>query len=365
MRRFGMTVVVVASGCLLVAAAATANDGPLVVDGRRFSSWTDFTTSDYFQASGLRCGVPDRAARAALLGFALEGGVPGDCTSSTTNPSSDYDSTVTYEIPVVVHVITTAGGVGDVSDALIESQIDVLNEDFQAMLGTPGAAGTDVALHFVLASEDPGGLPTTGITRSANTTWYNDGGSYWNTLAWDPNRYLNIYTNTAGGNLGYVPFLPTDGGGVFVGNANDRVVIHWQSFGRPAVGGPPYDQGRTVTHEVGHYLGLEHTFSGVCASGSSPACYSNGDLICDTNPEQNPVFGCPGSSNQCASADPYHNYLDYSDDTCMTEFTPEQARRMRCALEHYRPDLYRLATPPIFDDDFESGDTSAWSAVAP
>ena len=83
--------------------------------------------------------------------------------------------------------------------------------------------------------------------------WYNDGGGYYFTLAWDTNRYLNIYTNTAGGALGYVPNLPQSG---IAGDPADRVVINWLSFGRGSAGGQPYNWCRTCTHEVGHYLGL-------------------------------------------------------------------------------------------------------------
>jgi hypothetical protein len=65
----------------------------------------------------------------------------------------------------------------------------------------------------------------------------------------------------------------------------------------------------------------------------------SGDRICDTNPEANPVFGCPGSSISCGSSDPFHNYMDYSDDDCYEEFTPEQINRMRCTLANWRVDL--------------------------
>jgi len=101
--------------------------------------------------------------------------------------------------------------------------------------------------------------------------------------------------------------------------------------------------GRTATHEVGHYLGLYHTFCGGC--GSSTACYSTGDLICDTNREQNPTYGCPSSKTSCSSPDPIHNYMDYTDDPCLWEFTPEQVNRIRCTLVYWRPDLYQTCVP--------------------
>jgi hypothetical protein len=120
-------------------------------------------------------------------------------------------------------------------------------------------------------------------------------------------------------------------------------VILWSAFGRPALGGAPYDQGRTLTHEVGHYLGLFHTFEGGC---STSACHTTGDRICDTASEANPEFGCPAGAVSCSSTpDPIHNYMDYTDDTCMTNFTQEQTRRMRCTLQSYRPLLAQPGGP--------------------
>jgi hypothetical protein len=177
---------------------------------------------------------------------------------------------------------------------------------------------------------------------------------------------LNIYTNTASNALGYVPFLPMDSGGALVGTAADRVVNLWSAFGLNSPIGPPFHLGRTVTHEVGHYFGLEHTFSGGCGTTTAPGCYTSGDLICDTNGESSPHSGCNAADSSCGSLDPVDNYMDYSDDLCMEMFTLEQTRRMRCAVENYRADLLTLVSgDDIFDDGFESGDTTLWSAVVP
>jgi hypothetical protein len=284
---------------------------------------------------GLRCGTPDRETRLAMFGVPEL--VPADCSAFSTNPTPDYDPTVIYEIQVVVHIImNNAGTQGVISNALVDTQIQIINEDFQAIMGSLGENGTNVQFRFVLASEDPDGNPTDGITRSMNTTWFNDGGAYWNTLAWDPTRYINIYTNTASGNLGYVPFLPADGAGV--GTAADRVVILWSSFGLGAPIGPPFDLGRTTTHELGHYFGLEHVFNGGCGIATMPGCYTTGDLICDTNSDSNSHFGCTPSSS-CGTPDPLDNYMEYTDDICMEKFTVEQTRRMRCSIDAYRSGL--------------------------
>ena len=111
----------------------------------------------------------------------------------------------------------------------------------------------------------------------------------------------------------------------------------------------------------------KNSFTGACSSSTPPACYTSGDLICDTNPESSPNFGCPGTRSTCGLADPIDNYMDYSDDVCMEMFTPEQSRRMRCSLEFWRPNLGEIIPigDPVFSDGFESGDTSSWSAQDP
>jgi hypothetical protein len=288
-----------------------------------FASWSDYVQSPFFQDHGLFCGT-DR------LSYPMAFGTTGDCSSSNTNPAAEYEPAggTTYSIPVVFHVLRRSNGAGDVSDALLNSQIDILNEDYRAMVGQSNGTpqiGVDARIEFTLA----------GITRSNSNAWYNDSGTYYNTLAWDTTRYLNIYTNQAGGNLGYA-YVPS-GGGV-VGQTWDRVVLNWRYVGRNAPGGAPYDQGRTATHEVGHYLGLYHTFQGGCATASMPGCYTSGDLICETNSESSAFFGC-GNRTTCGSPDPTDNYMDYTDDLCMNRFTAEQANRMRCTLSNFRVDL--------------------------
>lgn len=304
--------------------------------GESFTSWSDFTRSELFRSAGLRCGTPDRDP--TKLG--TKKAVPSDCGYGVTNPAAEYAPGEVYDIPVVFHVIQRTNGQGYVSPAQVQSQIQILNEDFGALPGSLGAPGVDTGIRFHLATVDPGGNPTTGITYTSNNSWFNDSGTYWKTLAWDTNRYLNIYTNSAGGDLGYVPEIPQAGN--LVGFDRDRVVVLWSTVGLNGPIGAPFNKGRTATHEVGHYLGLLHTFDGGC--GSASACYTTGDLICDTNRESTPHSGCSSFASSCGSPDPIHNYMDYSDDTCMWEFTQEQARRMRCTLENWRPLLAVPAT---------------------
>ena len=117
-----------------------------------------------------------------------------------------------------------------------------------------------------------------------------------------------------------------------MGSNADRVVVLYSTFGRNAPLAP-FDLGRTGTHEVGHYLGLDHTFAN---GGSSP-----GDQVADTPAEASPAYGCPVGRDTCSSAgvDPIFNYMDYTDDSCMDEFTSGQTTRMQNQVATYKPSL--------------------------
>ena len=304
-----------------------------------------------------RCSTPPPtpAGLAAPLGAT-------DCSMTQTNPGPQWEPAAVIRIPVVVHVIMdNACAQGVLTDAQVTSQIDILNEDFRALAGTPGALGYDTRVEFFLATQDPQGNPTTGITRDCNSTWYADQGDYWLTLAWNPFKYLNLYTNTAANARGYVPFLPADQPSM-IGQPQDRVVINTLAVGRNGPV-PAHNQGRTATHEIGHYLGLFHPYFNGCGVDTMPGCYTTGDRICDTPPDAAEHHGCtPGLG--CGSFPiPIENYMELTDDTCATGFTHEQARRVRCTLATYR----NTFAPPdlVFSDGFESGDLAGWAAHLP
>ncbi len=294
-----------------------------------------------------RCGYDDKRV---TIHEVSQGNQASDCNWSSTNPDEIYAPSFIYEIPVVVHVIQHTNGDGALSAVTVQDQIDVLNEDFRAIDGSLGAPGVDTRIQFRLATVDPDGAPTTGITYSTNDAWHNDEWTtpgYWEVLQWDPHRYLNIYSLNTVGYYGYYWGSP--------GSIEDGVYLWWRYVGNnssPTANNDNY--GRTATHEVGHYLGLHHTFQGGCASGD---CYSTGDLICDTNPQASETWGCPSSQQSCGTQVPVRNYMNYTDDNCMAEFTEEQTRRMRCRIQWYRPSL-----PDILDD---CGSSSTYCATSP
>jgi len=306
-------------------------DGTVHVGSQVFATAHDYVTSDAFRARGGRCGseAPERTDVASLI-------APGDCATNVTVINPDYNDDRVLVIQVVFHVIKRADGVGDISPALLQSQIDVLNEDFNAIMNTPGSAGSNTKLKFVLARYTPAGAPTVGYEVVTSDVYFDDPGSggaanaMKTALNWDPTRYLNIYTNDANGLLGYATFPQQS-----AGTSRDGVVVLWNSVGRNSPIGPPYNLGRTTTHEVGHYLGLFHTFQSGCGQTAAP--YTSGDLIGDTNRESQANFGCTPAASSCGGGmNPIENYMDYSDDGCMTKFTVEQSNRVRCAIVNYR-----------------------------
>jgi hypothetical protein len=222
-------------------------------------------------------------------------------------------------VPVYVHVITD-GAIGNVTDAQIAAQIQVLNRTYA---GAEGGAASGFS--FQLA----------GVTRTDNADWFyaGPGGveehSMKAALRTGGTNALNFYSTTAGDYLGwaYLPDISTKPGQADL----DGVVIDWESIpGTSTTYAGKYDQGETATHEVGHWLDLEHTFYRGCSSG--------GDFVADTPPEKTPTSGCPAGKDTCSAPglDPIHNYMDYSYDSCYTQFTPGQVQRMHDAWLLYR-----------------------------
>lgn len=254
----------------------------------------------------------------------------------------EASGTGAYVIPVVVHVVHN-GGTENITDAQIQSQIDALNEDFRKIAGTAGdGSGADTQIEFCLAKKDPQGRCTNGIVRIQSALTNHQ--SYQRAdlaqlSSWDATRYLNIYVvkSIAGSVLGYASF---PGG---PGDQDGCVIVH-KAFGRMGTAAAPNNKGRTATHELGHWLGLYHTFNGGCGND---LCME-GDLVCDTPPVINPNFGCPGSINSCNNDAPdlddqIQNYMDYTDDDCKSVFTQGQAQRMQATLAAIRTSIWTQA----------------------
>lgn len=219
---------------------------------------------------------------------------------------------INVRIPVAFHVITCRGE-GNVSQRQIDEQIAVLNRAF---------AGT--GYRFELASvdrtEDCQGfrlVPATGDEKKLKSA-----------LAIDVRHRLNVYTTKPGqGLIGWAYFpqsLPED-------HYMHGVVLHYGTLPGGSVTG--YNLGGTLAHEVGHYLGLYHTFQN--------GCEAPGDFVDDTPFEATPNTRCPRSRDTCPSPgdDPIHNYMDYSLDVCYSEITPGQDARMDAIVPVYRPSL--------------------------
>jgi hypothetical protein len=214
-----------------------------------------------------------------------------------------------YNIPVFFHIITS-NGQGMVTRRQLKAQLSVLNKSF-----------ADCGFSFYVK----------GVTLTDNPSWYTmTPGSAAEAQAKAALRegdegVLNIYiAGIGGGLLGWATFPWWYAGDPI----DDGVVVLNESL--PFGSAAPYNEGDTTTHEVGHWLGLYHTFQG--------GCFGNGDFVADTPPEASPAFGCPIGRDTCAGGgpDPIHNFMDYSDDDCMYEFTKGQCDRMVAAWQTYR-----------------------------
>jgi hypothetical protein len=217
-------------------------------------------------------------------------------------------------IDVAFHNITS-GAEGFVSRRTFTDQIQALNEryagsGFSFRLRSIDRVDRNSWFHM---------LPGNGNEKQAKMA-----------LAIDPAHTLNVYTCSPGQNLlgwAYFPFTP----GLTEDSFYHGVVVHYGSLPDGFIAN--YNLGLTLVHEAGHYLGLFHTFQG--------GCVAPGDYIDDTPFEASPAFGCPVGRNTCPQEgdDPIHNYMDYTYDSCYSEFTPLQIDWMQNVVAVYRPSL--------------------------
>lgn len=295
------------------------------------------------------------------------------CSDGSNDTGEPIGYQTIYRIPVVVHVVHNGEPVGtgpNISSAQVRSQIEVLNEDFRKKAGTNGynehPKGADTFIEFYLATEGPNGetLEEPGIDRvyGGRSEWPK--GYLRNPIEtslkpgtiWDPERYFNIWTVNFGGFvsrdlLGYAQF--PDASGLFGLNVDngpadtDGIVIGYKYFGSSEKGKfpvlvPPFDLGRTTTHEVGHWLGLRHIW------GDGDCLYD--DYCEDTPLSSEPSYGCPTVKITCMEEEMFENYMDYTDDACMNIFTQDQMERMYTVLQTSprRKEVVEIEERPIY-----------------
>ena len=282
--------------------------------------------------------------------------------TASVSRSGGVNRGVVYTVPIVFHVLHEGENVGDstnISNAQIYSCLAALNRDFRRNgadggIAQTGPLGADAEIEFCLARKDPNGNFTTGITRHdmSGVQGYLDSGVYhsatWRSDAsmksmvqWNPAEYINIwvvnkirsttniYQGGGGGVIGYATF---PGGPA----ASDGVVIRFSATGNDISGTKGYNlwsatnDNRVLTHEMGHYFNLYHTFQSTTSCTVTSPCATSGDLCCDTPPT------IVGSGNACTTPvcplDNKENYMQYQNGSCASDFTPNQVSRMRAVL---------------------------------
>ncbi|GLZ77340.1 zinc metalloprotease [Actinorhabdospora filicis] len=317
-QRFGRTIAATGAAALIIGAALTGSATTAAAPAPDSARCGDATSTDDFGPSydarpkkGAKHDANELTAKQAAN---RENDLNRRLSERSRGLAGPRAASATITIPVVWHVIMDNAGNGDVSDAVIASQIAVLNDAYDG--GAIGGAPT--AFRFSL----------TKVTRTKNSAWYGvvpetttevqmkaalrEGGD----------GTLNLYSANIGDNLlGWATFPTRSIGSI------DGVVILNASVPGGAAG--QYNEGDTATHEVGHWLGLYHTFEGGCSG--------RGDYVSDTPAEAEPQFEC-AARDSCGSAgtDPIHNFMDYTPDACMYEFTAGQATRALNTWNAYR-----------------------------
>lgn len=297
-----MTVVRRALALLASAALSLALAGPIVALASR-PAWACGPDGGGISARG---GIADRHGTVREKDT---GQVVHEMPAAAVN-AAPADSQVT--VPIWFHVIT-AGSTGSLTNRQLRAQVTQMNAAYG---GTYGGPDTGFAWTFA------------GVDRTDNAVWYasRSGGAEHamkHALKVAGGSVLNVYTTSGGAYLGWA-YLPeiTDTAQAYL----DGIVIDWRTVpGASTAYAGLYDEGDTLVHEAGHWLNLEHTFFGQCNKA--------GDYVDDTPPEKSASFGCPIGRDTCPApgVDPIHNYMDYSDDPCLTEFTPGQSQRMHDA----------------------------------
>jgi hypothetical protein len=270
------------------------------------------------------------------------------------------------KIPVVIHIVWKNED-ENISDAQVLSQIDVLNKDFRKLnadfKNIPSVfkdIAADCEVEFCLAQRDTQGKVTKGILRY-NTTVDNIGTTFINNKRavyysasggannWKPSEYLNIWVCRMSNTLGVTTTLSK----ALTTPAEDGIIVDYRVFGTigTAANTAGHKNGRTATHEIGHYFNLLHVW------GSNNTC-DDDDMVSDTPLQAEPSSGCPSfpSNDICSPSIMYSNFMDFTNDECMGLFTLGQKGRMIATLNGFRAGLLRGAGCEIVstqDIDFQ------------
>ncbi len=280
--------------------------------------------------------------------FAIHHQETMDYLQNPNTTQSNKNANVVVTIPVVFHVLYKTS-IQNISDAQINSQLTILNNDFRKLNSdfstvVPAAfqgLGADVEILFCKATRTPAGVASTGIERKSVPSSFVFENDYFATAgltAWDPTKYLNIWIGRFTNNqlLGFA-YLPSA-----AGLAYDGLCIGDQFFGNTGTATAPFNKGRTATHEIGHYFGLLHPWGD---DGSTCGTAANSDGVSDTPATNDPYSGCPtfpNNTNACTSTtngSMFMNYMDYVNDACMAFFTNGQKTIMRNTLNGPRASL--------------------------
>jgi len=270
------------------------------------------------------CGTPHLTVDEVAFEDKMSSAFKTNVCSKLPHLNLCQEKKVVTNVCLWMHVIyDPTTGNGNVSQQMVLDQFEVFNQDFGGR-NTQGHGNGGFETEFQFTLE--------GITRTGNRNWFLNIDQYeaevTSELAVDPCRCQQVYfSQLSGGLLGYC-YLPSSFPSC---STRHGCFNHYQTM--PGGNYANYNLGQTVSHEVGHGFGLYHVFQGGVCSGCG------GDLVCDTNPQRTSTSGCPNQKDSCNDGlqDNYHNFMDYSYDRCMCEFTQGQSERMEQQIAQYRP----------------------------
>jgi len=277
----------------------------------------------------------------------------------TAKPENNFlarNPNTVVTIPVVFHVLYK-NATQNISDAQIQSQLDVLNKDYRKLntdFSTVVPAyfqtyAADMEILFCKATKTPAGAATTGIVRLSKSSTFVFGDEYYTSTgdpAWNPNKYLNVWIGILDGQfdgtLGWA-YLPSAAGQAF-----DGFVCDYRYFGTMGTATAPYNKGRTCTHEIGHYFGLNHPWGTVQGISSTCGTTSNSDGVADTPAINHCHFSAtyPSNTYTCTSSTHgamFMNYMDYVEDAHMAMFSLGQKTIVQNTLNSSRSNLLTSA----------------------